>query len=132
MKLKVGLGAVASGAILMMTAGPAFAHECTNASKDAHNPTAGAQLIFGDPVNCPGQDEILGGKPHALALLESGGFPSGWIAFDVTCDGVADAGTYIVGPGGEVPRTAQLNGSTTHGVMSLCQFLGLPEGCLDD
>ena len=123
---KIMFGAFASAGALVLMAAPAFAHECTNASKDQHNPAAGAQLIFG----C-GDGEILGGKPHALQLLESGGFPSGWIAFDVDCDGIADAGTYIVGPNGEVPVTAQVNGSTERGVMGICEYFGFPRGCFD-
>ena len=128
MKLKkFAVGGVASVSAFMLMAGPAFAHECTNASKDANNPAAGAQIVFG----C-GDDEILSAKPHALALLEQGSFPKGWIAFDIDCDGVADAGTFIVGPNGELPMTAQLNGTDAHGVMNICTYLGLPLGCVDE
>ena len=123
---KTVIGVLGSAAAVVLMAGPAFAHECTNASKDQNNPGAGAHLIFG----CDG-DSIIGGKKHALQLLESGGFPHGWIAFDIDCDGQPDAGTYIVGPNGEIPVTAQVNGSTEHGVMGICEYLGLPRGCFD-
>jgi hypothetical protein len=123
MRFKLVWGGLASAAAFVLMTGPAFAHECTNASKDQNNPSAGAQIIFG----CG--DTIIGGKPHALQLLANGDFPSGWIAFDVDCDGKADAGTYIVGPNGEVPVTAQLNGSPDHGVMGACEYFGLPRGC---
>jgi hypothetical protein len=127
MRFKLGFSAAASVAALVMMAGPAFAHECTNASKDQTNPAAGAQIVFG----C-GDDEIISAKPHALALLENGDFPKGWIAFDVDCDGVADAGTYIVGPEGEIPTQAQQSGSPDHGIVNVCDYFGLPPNCFDD
>lgn len=129
---KLAVGGVASVSAFMLMAGPAFAHECTNASKDNTNPGAGAQIIFGDPVHCAGQDEILYAKPHAMALLESGEFPSGWIAFDIDCDGKADAGTFIVTPNGELPEAAQFNGSPTQGIINICTYFGLPLGCFDE
>jgi hypothetical protein len=127
MKLKkFAVGTLASGAALMLAAGPALAHECTNASKNQHNPGAGAKLIF----DC-NDEGLIGGQKNAIKLLESGGFPHGWIAFDIDCDGIPDAGTYIVGPNGELPATAQENGSTTHGIMNICDYFGLPPGCTD-
>lgn len=123
---KLGSGVAASAAALLLMAGPALAHECTNASKNQTNPAAGAQLVFG----C--SDQILSGKPHALALLESGSFPKGWIAFDVDCDGIADAGTFIVGPNGELPTQAQQNGSPDHGIVNICDYFGLPPDCFDE
>ena len=127
MKLKLAFGALASIAALVLTAGPAVAHECTNASKNQTNPAAGAQIVFG----CH-EDEILSGKPHALALLANGDFPKGWIAFDVDCDGKADAGTYIVGPQGEIPTQAQQNGSPDHGIVTVCAYFGLPPDCFGE
>lgn len=126
MRFKLGFTAAASVAALVMMAGPAFAHECTNASKNQTNPAAGAQVVFG----C--DDVVLSAKPHALALLEGGDFPKGWIAFDVDCDGVADAGTYIVGPEGELPTQAQQSGSPDHGIVNVCDYFGLPPGCFDE
>jgi hypothetical protein len=123
---KVAFGAASVIGGLVLVAGPVAAHECTNASKDQTNPAAGAQIVFG----CA--DTILDAKPHALALLEAGKFPSGWIAFDVDCDGVADAGTYIVGPQGEIPQNAQFNGSPNHGVVNVCDYFGLPPNCFDE
>lgn len=128
---KLAVGGVASVSAFMLMAGPAFAHECTNASKDNTNPAAGAQIIFGDDnPNCD-EPAILGGTPHGLQVLESGGFPSGWIAFDVNCDGKADAGTFIVTPNGELPEAAQFHGSPTHGIINICTYFGLPLGCFD-
>jgi hypothetical protein len=123
---KAAFGAAAVAGTIVLAAGPALAHECTNVARNDIDPSKGAQIIFG----C-GEDEILAAKPHALALLQSGKFPSGWIAFDVDCDGVADAGTYIVGPEGEIPTQAQQNGSPDHGVVNICDYFGLPPNCFD-
>jgi hypothetical protein len=121
----VTVGAMALAGVAI-TAGTAFAHECTNANKNQTNPAAGAQLIFG----CG--DTLLGGKPHALQLLEDDKFPKGLIAFDVDCDGKADVTTFIVGPLGEIPTVAQMNGSPDHGIVNVCTYFGLPLGCLDE
>ena len=125
-RAKYASGAFGIVASIMLAAGPALAHECTNVQKDEHDPSNGAQIVFG----CA--DAILDAKPHALALLESGKFPSGWIAFDVDCDGIADAGTYIVGPMGEIPRQAQFNGSPDNGILNVCTYFGLPLNCFDE
>ncbi|HET7489656.1 MAG TPA: hypothetical protein VFJ85_17140 [Acidimicrobiales bacterium] len=123
---RIATGAAGIAASLLLAAGPALAHECTNAARDSHDPSKGAQIIFG----C-GDGDIISAKKHAIKVMEAGGFPSGWIAFDVDCDGVADAGTYIVGPMGELPEQAQAGGSTTNGVMNICTYFGLPDGCTD-
>lgn len=124
---KLGFGLAGAAASLLLAAAPALAHECTNASKNQNAPSKGAQIIFG----C-GDGDIITAKKHAIRVLEAGGFPSGWIAFDVDCDGVADAGTYIVGPNGEIPTQAQDNGSNEHGVMNVCTYFGLPANCFDE
>lgn len=127
MKRRIAIGAAGIAASIVLAAGPALAHECTNAARNNNDPSKGAQIIFG----C-GFEDIISAKKHAITLIEAGGFPSGWIAFDIDCDGVADAGTYLVGPNGEIPEQAQANGTSTNGVMNICTYFGLPAGCTDE
>jgi hypothetical protein len=42
------------------------------------------------------------------------------IAIDIDCDGVADVSTYLVSKDGELPHTAQQNGSPDHGIVNIC------------
>ena len=119
---------VASAAVVAAgvigAAAPAFAHECTNLSKDAHNPSAGVQFVFGE-----GDDPVYA-KTGALKRIEKGILTEdnfhGLIGLDFDGDGQADATTYIVGPNGEIPLNAQLNGSPDHGIANLCGT-GCPE-----
>jgi len=62
---------------------------------------------------------------RGIVDFETGEGFHGLIGFDEDGDGVADASTYIVGPGGELPLIAQLNGSPDHGMVNICG----PEGC---
>jgi hypothetical protein len=50
---RVAAGAAISIGAVVAVAGPAFADHCTNASRNLHNPTAGAQVILGE------NDEIV-------------------------------------------------------------------------
>jgi hypothetical protein len=104
----------------------ASAHECYNASKPAG---AGAQIILGEDAD---GNETFDAKQGVIKRIEKGiidletgeGF-HGILGFDEDGDGVADGHTYIVGPNGELPLTAQLRGSTDHGINNLCG----PTGC---
>jgi hypothetical protein len=121
---RLAAGAALSTIAFFGAAGPAFAHECTNLSKDAHNPGAGVQFVFGE-----GDDPVYA-KTGALKRIEMGVLTEdnfhGLIGLDFDGDGQADATTYIVGPNGEIPLNAQLNGSPDHGIANLCGT-GCPE-----
>jgi hypothetical protein len=100
MKLRVLAGAVMTAGVLGVTAAPAFAHDCTVPNRPV---TAGAKAILdmnGDPISL---------SPELLARLQhqSGDkiFSSlhGWLAFDVTGDGVPDVGTFTNTPGFVLP-----------------------------
>jgi hypothetical protein len=114
-----GVVGVAGATVLL--AAPAFAHECTNASKNANNPAAGAQLVFG------ANDEVLfistglaNRVERGLVDFDTGEGFHGLIAFDIDGDGVADASTWIgVGPDGEVPLEAQFRGPACRGLTNI-------------
>lgn len=111
------LAAVAAPLVLVLSAAPALAHECTNPDKPAG---AGAQVIIGP------DDQIEWATAGVWQRIDRGlidpdtgeGF-SGLIGFDFEGDGVADLFTYIVGPDGEIPAAAQWNGATCHGVINI-------------
>jgi hypothetical protein len=118
-RLLAGIG-VALVAVVS-TAGTAFAHDCTNASKDAHAPGAGVQIII--DTNSGSFEWASAGVLQRIAdgtidPSTGAGF-HGLIGLDFNSDGVADATTYIVGPDGALPENAQESGSPCHGVTSL-------------
>lgn len=130
MRRRMVAGAMGVTAGVVFMAAPAFAHECTNASRNANNPAAGAQLVFGS------DDEVLFITDGLLRPVEQGvvdfetgeGF-HGLIAFDVDGDGVADAGTWIdVGPDGEIPLQAQFRGPACRGLTNIGIYF---EQCAD-
>jgi hypothetical protein len=100
--------------------------ECSNVSKS--DPAAGAQVVIGP------DGEILFVTPGLASRIERGmvdpetgeGF-HGQVAFDVDGDGVADFSTFMVGPNGEIPLQAQLNGPACRGMTNLGLFF---EECL--
>jgi hypothetical protein len=112
---------VATGALggLVLLAGPALAHECTNASKKYAD--SGAQLVFGP------DDEVLyisKGLENRIAQgvvdFDTGEGFHGLIAFDDDGDGVADASTWSgVGPEGEIPLEAQFRGPACRGLTNI-------------
>lgn len=113
----VTTGAVAG---LVLSAGPALADNCTNASKKYAD--SGAQIVFGP------NDEVLfitqgleNRISQGIVDPESGEGFHGIIAFDDDGDGVADASTYIgVGPeGDELPIEAQFRGPACRGITNL-------------
>ncbi|HEX5428759.1 MAG TPA: hypothetical protein VFX00_10575 [Pedococcus sp.] len=111
------MGAAATGALVVATAGAGLAHECVNASR---NGTAGAQIImdFNDNVLW-----VSNGLQHrvdkGLVNMETGEGFSGLVGFDVDGDGVGDVATWIVGPNGEIPLKAQFNGQPCKGVTNI-------------
>ena len=103
----------------LLIASTALGFECTNASKSRAD--AGAQVVFGV------DGQILSITPGLLKRIEQGlvnpetgeGF-HGQVAFDLDGDGVADASVYFgVGPDGEIPLTAQLNGPACRGLTNI-------------
>jgi len=125
---RAGAVAVLAVGSLVLSTGAASAHECTNASKNANNPAAGAQLVLG------ADDEVIyiskglqNRIDQGLVDFDSGEGFHGLIAFDIDGDGVADASTWIVGPDDEIPLNAQENGSPCHGVVNIGYYF---ENCL--
>lgn len=110
-------------AISMISAAPAFAFECFNASKK--NQGAGAQIVMGS------DDEVVYITPGLEKRLEQGlidpdtgeGF-HGLIGFDFDGDGVADFSTWIgVGPDGEIPLQAQFAGPACRGLTNIGVYI---------
>lgn len=108
--------AIAAVLATLVLAPSVLAHECVNASKA--DPAAGAQVLFGP------SGEILWATEGALRRIEQGlvdpvtgdGF-HGMVAFDLDGDGRGDVSTYFgVGPDGEIPLRAQLNGPVCRGM----------------
>lgn len=119
-KKLLGGFAVAGVAVVSM-GGPAFAHDCTNASKDAHAPAAGVQLIIDTKTGTIewASAGVLHRITNGTIDPNTGAGFHGLIGLDFNSDGIVDATTYIVGPNGALPENAQNNGSPCHGVTSL-------------
>ena len=124
-KAVTGLG-VAVLATLGM-GGTAFADHCTNAQKDAHDPSKGVQVI----INAT-DDSIEWANAGVLNRVNQGlidpatgeGF-HGLVGLDFDGDGTVDVMTYIVGPDGDaLPETAIQNGSPDHGIVGIETVLG--------
>jgi len=115
------VGSVAAAAALVASAGPAWAHECVNASK---NQASGVQVVI--DVNT---EEIVWLSHGLQQRIDQGlvdpdtgeGF-SGLIGFDLNGDAVADVSTFIVGPEMEIPEEAQFNGPACHGITNIEVF----------
>lgn len=114
---------VAGVPVLMAGVGvtPAFAQDCTNASKDANAPAAGVQLVI--DTNTGDIEWASAGLQQRIANgtvdPNTGAGFHGLIGLDFNSDGVVDATTYIVGPDGALPENARDSGSPCHGVTSL-------------
>ncbi|NUT35332.1 MAG: hypothetical protein HOV79_19945 [Hamadaea sp.] len=111
--------AVAAATIL--TAVPAAAHECVNASKKQ---TAGVQVVI--DVNTGQAVWFSHGLQQridrGLVDPDTGEGFRGLVGFDLNGDGVTDVSTYIVGPEMEIPQQAQFNGPACHGVTNVGVF----------
>ncbi len=118
---RVSLGAVALMAAALIAAGPVFANHCMNADK---NQAAGVQVVI--DANTGALVWVSNGLQHRIdqGLVDPAtgeGF-SGLLGFDFDGDGVADIGTFIVGPNFALPEQAQLSGAVCHGVISIEAF----------
>lgn len=107
-------------ATLGLVAGPAGAHECTNANKPAG---AGAQVIIGPDGQIEWATKGVQMRIANGIITEDGAAFHGLVGIDLDGNGTADATTYIVGPNGELPQTAQLNGSPDHGIVNICTVI---------
>ena len=117
MRGKILTAGAACIATLALVAGPAAAHECTNANKPAG---AGAQVIIGPDGQIEWSTKGVQVRfQHGIIDQDGNGY-HGLIGLDVDGDGTADYTTYIVGPNGELPETAQQNGSPDHGIVNIC------------
>jgi hypothetical protein len=118
---RVLLGSVAVTTALVTAAGPAWAHECTNADK---NQAAGVQVVI--DVNTGALVWASTGLQQridqGLVDPETGEGFSGLLGFDLDGDGAADVSTYIVGPDAEIPEEAQFNGAACHGIINIEVF----------
>ncbi len=111
-RLAIG-GAIVVGGVVS-TASPAFSYHCLNANKP---PAAGVQVS----VNTTNGDLVFANKGAAAraekGLLTEDSF-SGLFGLDFNGDGIVDASTFIVTPTGQIPETAQNNGSPDHGIIT--------------
>lgn len=113
---RIATGALATVAALTLSAGPALAHECINPNKQA---VAGAQIVFGETEILYISKGLQNRIDQGLVDLDSGEGFSGLIGFDMDGDGVGDLTTWIVGPTGEIPESAQYNGAACYGVINI-------------
>jgi len=112
------VGSVAAVAAVGLSGGAALAHECVNASKQ--NQAAGVQITFGMDDSVVYISHGLQSRiDRGLVDLETGEGFHGLIGFDMDGDGVADLSTWIVGPEGEIPMQAQMNGPACRGVTNI-------------
>ncbi|MGE9809046.1 hypothetical protein [Janibacter sp. G1551] len=127
---RVVIGTIASVGVLGLTAGPALAHECVNASKQ--NQSAGVQLVLGDAGPVWISQGLQQRIDQGLVDFETGEGFHGLIGFDMDGDAVADLSTWIVGPDGEIPLQAQFNGQPCKGVTNIetyfteCMSMAVP------
>lgn len=128
-KKKLATAGVVVVTTIALAAGPAAAHECINASKNANNPAAGAQIVFGE-----GDDPLYITKglqnriERGIVDPEDGSGFHGIVAFDIDGDGIADGHTFLVGPDAEIPDQAQMNGPACKGITNIDVYF---EECLD-
>jgi hypothetical protein len=111
------VGTIGAASAFMLGAGVASADECTNADQPV---AAGAQVIINAQTGAiewttPGLAKRLS---KGLVTPDGEGY-HGIVGLDFDGDGQADINTYIVGPNGELPETAQQNGATCHGIVSI-------------
>jgi hypothetical protein len=106
----------------LLIASSALGHECINASKSYQ--AAGAQILIGPTGEIVWTTEGLANRiAQGVVEPDTGAGFHGLIAFDADGDDNADYSTWIeVGPDGEVPLVAQLNGPLCKGLTNLFIF----------
>jgi hypothetical protein len=115
---KAAMTATVVSGVIGLTAGTAFAHECVNASKP--NQAAGAQVILDSNGNIVDATRGVANRVEkGLIDPDTGEGFHGVMAFDFDDDGVADVGTFIVGPEDEIPLQAQNNGPSCRGITNI-------------
>lgn len=106
MKLRVLVGAVMTAGVLGVTAAPAFAHDCTVPNR----PLLAGVKVVGGPSD---DDPPIYLSPEVTARLQHQSEDKimatlhGWVAIDVTGDGVADFGTFSNTPGFVLPAAGR-------------------------
>lgn len=122
--MRKGMIATASAiAALLVFSSAALGFECTNASKS--DPSAGAQILFGPAGEILSISNGLANRiERGVVDAETGEGFHGLVAIDVDGDGAADFSTWInVGPDGEIPLHAQLNGPACRGLTNLFVYM---------
>ena len=102
--------------------GWSLAHECVNASKQ--NQAAGVQVVI--DANTGEVVWTTNGVANRIAQglidpVTGDGF-QGLLGFDLDGDSVVDVSTWIVGPNGELPLSAQYNGPSCKGVTNIATW----------
>ena len=122
--MRKGIIATASAiAALLVFSSAALGFEFTNASKS--DPSAGAQILFGPAGEILSISNGLANRiERGVVDAETGEGFHGLVAIDVDGDGAADFSTWInVGPNGEIPLHAQLNGPACRGLTNLFVYM---------
>jgi hypothetical protein len=121
MKRKLLLGVATAALAMVVMTGTASAFHCTNASKDAKNPGAGAQVV----INAETGEIVSASKgvqqrvEKGLIDPDSGEGYHGLVGLDFDGDGEPDRSTFIVTPNDVLPDTAIENGPPDRGITTL-------------
>jgi hypothetical protein len=121
----VGLGVAVLATVTM--AGTAYADHCTNAQRDAHDPSKGVQVVVDATTDTivSANAGVVNRIDHGLIDPDSGEGFHGHVGLDLDGDGTVDVMTYFVGPEGDaLPQTAIDNGSPDHGIVDIGTVLG--------
>lgn len=113
---RVCLAGLAAASAIVLTAGPALATECVNASKLQE---AGIQVLLGPTGiewSTPGITKRIS---QGLINPDTGEGFHGLVGFDFDGNGTLDFQTYVVGPDDEIPELAQFNGPACHGITNV-------------
>ena len=110
--------------ILALSAAPALAHQCTNASKP---PDKGWRVLVGPGDSLTFASAGLEKQFYADPEATMERF-SGIIGIDFDGDGDADMSTYIVGPEDEIPHQAQENGAACKGIVNVADYFACAAG----
>jgi hypothetical protein len=105
---------------VLVSAAPALADECFNASKNEQNPLAGDQVVFDaeteDVISMT--NGLANRVERGIVDPETGEGFHGIIGAEH--DGGFATSTFLVTPDGHIPETAQFNGSPDHGIINVC------------